>query len=216
MFDRFSEHSRTILTQVSKKVAYSLKSREVKPEHVLLTIDEDSKSVGARLIRQVVPEGVIRKAVEELSKNNVNGDFTESEVRFSTAVEKLLDVAMAEADSMGEHMIGTEHLILGMLKEPTGNAKDILETLGFSYESFRNFLDDTAEKTQSQKKEKVRVREHFAIVYFEATCSDQELQLNLVAIERLRGVAFTRIMKLAPEEAKPEDDKPRIITPDEM
>jgi len=214
MLDRFSDHSRVILTQVSKKVAYEMKSREVKPEHVLLAIDEDPKSVGARIIGKTVPEGVIRKEVEEASKTNTNGDFKESDVRFSMAVEKLMDVALNEADSLNDQMIGTEHLILGILKDdPASTACGILQKLGFTYDAVRKVIEATVQKTPAPQK--VKVRDIFAIVHFDVAVSDEELQFLLYAIERFKGVSFVNTMKMKPEDTKTDDpgDAPKIILP---
>jgi len=218
MFERFSDHSRIILTQVSKKAAFDMKSREVRPEHVLLAIDEDAKSVGSRIIGQTVPEGEIRKEITELSKDNVNGDFKESDVHLSVAVEKLMDVAMGEADMLGDATIGTEHLLLGILKEPSGDARSILDKVGITYETVRKLVESIPADSQAAAaaQKKLQVREVFAVVYFDSNCTDKEVQLNLMAVERLKGVAMTHVMKMNPEDVNPEKAeaaKPKIILP---
>lgn len=100
-------------------------------------IEEDQFSA-VRVLRELkVDPAVVRKKVE---KYVVPGESEDDTLPFTPRAQKVLDIAREEADKLGHNLVGTEHLLLGLLAEGEGIAAGVLRTFGLKAESLRERL----------------------------------------------------------------------------
>jgi ATP-dependent Clp protease ATP-binding subunit ClpC len=125
MFERYTESARRTLF-FARYEASELGSMSIDPEHLLLGLLRDSRALST--LTQVSPEGLrqeIEKAVvckEKLS--------TSVEIPFTNASMRVLQFAADEADALRHDYIGTEHLLLGLLREEQSAAAAALAAHG--------------------------------------------------------------------------------------
>ncbi len=129
MFERFTERSRKIII-LAKEEARRLNHDYIGTEHILLGLVKEGQGVAA-VVLQNMNLGLrkIRLEVEKLVKpgsaTKIVGDMP-----FTPRSKKVIELAMDEARSLEHNYIGTEHLLLGLLREGEGIASQVLVNLG--------------------------------------------------------------------------------------
>ena len=133
--DRFTKRARRVLTTAGEE-ARRLNHRFIGTEHILLGLVEEGGGVAMRVLRElgISPEQV-RKAVERTVGRGSRPTFTQPTLTPRT--KRVIELAVDEARRMGHHYIGTEHLLLGLVREGEGVAVDILKRLGAPPEAIR-------------------------------------------------------------------------------
>ncbi len=126
---------------LSKRVAIELKANSVGSEHLLIGIIQLGQGVAVNaLLRLGVDLVTIRSEVEEESKKK-NSDKTakgENEITHTPRLKKIIALAGKEAKEMNHSYVGTEHLLLGILRDDGGLASKILKKLDIDLKSCRN------------------------------------------------------------------------------
>jgi ATP-dependent Clp protease ATP-binding subunit ClpC len=126
---------------LSKRVAIELKANSVGSEHLLIGIIQLGQGVAVNaLLRLGVDLVTIRSEVEEESKKK-NSDETakgENEISHTPRLKKIIALAGKEAKEMNHSYVGTEHLLLGILRDDGGLASKILKKLDIDIKSCRN------------------------------------------------------------------------------
>ncbi|NLM97351.1 MAG: ATP-dependent Clp protease ATP-binding subunit [Halanaerobiaceae bacterium] len=128
MFGRFTERARKVLS-LAEQAAISLYHNYVGTEHILLGLVKEGQGVAARVLADAgITEdkvlSMIRKIIGE-GKSQV-----ERPVSLTPRSKKILNLSMDEARRLGHNYIGTEHLLLGLIREGEGVAVRILVELG--------------------------------------------------------------------------------------
>ncbi len=128
MYQRFTEKAEKAMT-FSQQSAVELGHNYVGTEHILLGLVKEGSGVAARVLQaQGITEEKILKEIEELiGKGETVG---ETPVGFTPRTKRVLELAFKEARRMGQGYIGTEHLLLGIMKEGESVAVRILMDLG--------------------------------------------------------------------------------------
>jgi ATP-dependent Clp protease ATP-binding subunit ClpC len=109
-------------------------------EHILLGLVDEGDGVAAEVLRQLTASlDDIRKAVETIvapgSSEHVSGDVEPTE-----RAERAMRLAESEARSLGHHYIGTEHILLGLIREGEGIAAGVLQSLGIDLDRAREAI----------------------------------------------------------------------------
>src|SRR5918911_564307 len=134
-FDRFTEHARRVL-QYAQEEALGYYHNYIGPEHILLGLTRDEDGVAARLLAQLDVEAHnLRSAVETfLARGNhrVTG-----EIGLTPRAKRVIELAVDEARGLNHHYIGSEHLLLGLIREGESEAARVLKDLGVSLEKAR-------------------------------------------------------------------------------
>ncbi|MFL5761434.1 MAG: Clp protease N-terminal domain-containing protein [Thermomicrobiales bacterium] len=134
-FDRFTARAQAALS-LAQDEARQLGHEYIGTEHVLLGILRRSDSVGARILDDLeVQLDVVRSAVEKTIGRGPMG--VEGERRLTPRLKRVFDLSVKEAKSLGHGFVGTEHLLLGMLREGEGVGALILRDLGVTAERVR-------------------------------------------------------------------------------
>jgi len=148
MAKRFTENAQKIIL-IAQEEAKRLNHDYVGTEHILLGLSAIDGTVSHKILTQL---GVsFRKVRQEIEKMVGIGDtiMLLGEIPFTPRAKKVLEFSVEESQMLGTEHIGTEHILLGLVREEEGMASKILENLGLSLEIIRdavlNFLGDADE-----------------------------------------------------------------------
>jgi ATP-dependent Clp protease ATP-binding subunit ClpA len=127
-FDKFTERARKALS-FSQEEAHRLNHDYIGTEHLLLGLIRESGGIAGRVLADLNVElEAVRHAVEQVIGR---GDSPVSgAVGFTPRSKKVVELAVDDARRMGHRYIGTEHLLLGLLREGEGVGAGVLETFG--------------------------------------------------------------------------------------
>jgi ATP-dependent Clp protease ATP-binding subunit ClpC len=133
--DRFTKRSRQALT-LAQDEAQRLGHRYIGTEHLLLGLLREEQGVAAKVLtRMGVTTERVRRMVEETIGHEERVSIASLELAPRT--KRVLEFAIDEARRLGHYYIGTEHLLLGLIREGQGIAAGILETLGLDLDEVR-------------------------------------------------------------------------------
>lgn len=163
MFDRFTERAKKVLAY-AKHEAQRFNHDYIGTEHILLGIIKEGSGVAANAIENLgIDLDDLRQGVEHHVKTGP--DMVEvGNLPYTPRAKKVLQLALDEARSLNHKYIGTEHLLLGLLREKDGEAAHLLRQKGISLEEAKeevlnllpdidNAFNQTSEKS-SKKEEK--------------------------------------------------------------
>jgi len=156
-YARFTERARKVLSLANEE-AYRYNHDGVGTEHVLLAIMSEWEGVGARVLNRLeVQPSEVRKQIETLHPvgKQPAGD---SQLVMTQQGKASIELTVQEARSLGHHYIGTEHLLLGLLREEESLASQVLLKSGVTLEKARELVkqvlaeDQTTSKPGSEKR----------------------------------------------------------------
>ncbi len=135
MFERFTERARRVII-LAQDEAKRLNHSAVGTEHILLGIVREGEGVASKVLESlhISPER-IRAEIESAIGRGDRTPF--EEVAFTPRAKKVLELALDEARRLGHNYIGTEHLLLGLIREGEGVAARVLEAMGADLERVR-------------------------------------------------------------------------------
>lgn len=136
MFDRFTDRARKTMG-LARQESQRLNHEYIGTEHVLLGLVAETSGVASQVLRDLGVDLVrVQTEVEKLVKSG-GKTVTMGQLPFTPRVKKALEVATAEGQALGHGYIGTEHLLLGLLKVEDGVAYHVLVNCGVSPEEVR-------------------------------------------------------------------------------
>jgi ATP-dependent Clp protease ATP-binding subunit ClpC len=128
MFERFSDRARRVVV-LAQEEARLLNHNYIGTEHILLGLAHEGEGVAARALRSLgVSLGAVRQQVEEII--GPGGSSPSGHIPFTPRAKKVLELSLREAMQLGHNYIGTEHILLGLLREGEGVACQALVKLG--------------------------------------------------------------------------------------
>ncbi|HTD48551.1 MAG TPA: ATP-dependent Clp protease ATP-binding subunit [bacterium] len=136
MFERFTERARRVII-LAQEEAKRLNHSAVGTEHILLGIVREGEGVASKVLESlnISPERVRAEIESAIGR----GERTpHEEVTFTPRAKKVLELALDEARRLGHNYIGTEHLLLGLIREGEGVAARVLEAMGADLERVRS------------------------------------------------------------------------------
>jgi ATP-dependent Clp protease ATP-binding subunit ClpC len=133
--ERFTQRARRVLS-LAQEEAERMQHPHIGTEHLLLGLMREEGGVAGRVLREL---GLRQSQVEQLVEKYTSGNKRPGVTRMdlSPATKKVLELAVDEARRMGHHYIGTEHLLLGLVRHPEGVAMDVLKELRISPDEIR-------------------------------------------------------------------------------
>jgi len=132
----FTDRVRKVLA-MAREEAIRLQHDYVGTEHILLGLIREGEGVAAAVLMKLTVElDAIHEEVEE-SVRKGKATIALGELPYTSRAKKVLEYAMAEAREMSHSYVGTEHLLLGLLREEKGIAAQVLNSLGVTLEEAR-------------------------------------------------------------------------------
>ncbi len=134
-FEKFSERARRVLS-LAQEEAQRFNHNYIGTEHILLGLVRETEGVAARVLSGLgVDLTKVRSAVEFIIGRGEKP--TQGEIGLTPRAKKVVELAVDEARRMNHTYIGTEHLLIGLLREGEGVAAGVLESLGVTLEKVR-------------------------------------------------------------------------------
>ena len=137
MFNRFTERARKVII-LAKEEAKRFNHDYIGTEHILLGLIREGEGVASAILQNMsLSLDRIRLEIEKLVQPGpatvVSGD-----IPFTPRAKRVIELSMEEARQLGHNYIGTEHLLLGLLREGEGVAAQVLQGLGLDLNKVRN------------------------------------------------------------------------------
>ncbi len=153
MFQRFTDRARRVVV-LAQEEARMLRHNYVGTEHLLLGLIHEGEGVAAGALESLgINREAVRQQVEEIighGRKPVSGH-----IPFTPRTKKVLELSLREALALGHHYIGTEHLLLALLREGQGVAAQVLTRLGADHAQVRVAdLVDAAERLTQVRQQK--------------------------------------------------------------
>ncbi len=151
MFDRFTDRARKVMS-FARQEAERFNHDYIGTEHVLLGLVKEGSGVAANVLENLdVDLEKVRLEVEKLVKPAPDV-VTMGQLPFTPRAKKVLEFAIDEARALDHNYVGTEHLLLGLLREQEGLAAQVLMNLGLKLEDVRNeVMEFLGAETQQNK-----------------------------------------------------------------
>ncbi len=136
MFERFTERARQVVV-LAQEEARILKHNYIGTEHILLGLLREEEGLAARVLESldITVERVRAQVVRIVGSGE---EVTSGQIPFTPRAKKVLELALREALSLGHNYIGTEHILLGLVRENEGVAARILLDFDADSEKIRN------------------------------------------------------------------------------
>ncbi|MFN2195589.1 MAG: ATP-dependent Clp protease ATP-binding subunit [Anaerolineales bacterium] len=164
--ERFTQRARRVLS-LAHQEAERMRHNYIGTEHLLLGLIREEGGVAGRVLREL---GLEPDRVQEIVERMTGtGQYRGGKLDLSPGTQQVLEYAVDEARRMGHHYIGTEHLLLGLVRHGEGVAIDVLRKLGVTSEQIRRqtrrvLQESTTSRTSvgerrsSEKEEKKRAK----------------------------------------------------------
>jgi ATP-dependent Clp protease ATP-binding subunit ClpA len=128
MFERFTDRARRVVV-LAQDEARRLNHDYIGTEHLLLGLIHEGKGVAARVLEALgISLAAVRQQVEEII--GTGQEPPDGRIPFTPRAKKVLELSLREALQLGHDYIGTEHILLGLLREGDGVAAQVLVSLG--------------------------------------------------------------------------------------
>ena len=158
--ERFTQRARRVLS-IAHQEAERMHHNYIGTEHLLLGLMKEEGGIANRVLREL---GLDVNQVQEIIERMTGlGNLSASRPELSPGTQKVLELAVEEARRMGNHYIGVEHLLLGLVAYNEGIAIDALRKLGITPEQIRRhvhrLLEENKNAIKPQKKRSTAKKE---------------------------------------------------------
>ncbi len=144
--DNFTPKARNVLS-LAQKEAERLRKPQISTEHLLIALIQMEGSVASRVLRELGLEA--DRVIDVVEKEIGFGDYT-GQISLSPGMQQVIPYAIDEARQKGQRAVGTEHLLLGLIRLSNCEAMNILGKLGVTPEQIRKHIDRVLRESSSQ------------------------------------------------------------------
>ena len=161
MFERFTERARQVVV-LAQEEARTLKHNYIGTEHILLGLLREEDGLAARVLEglEITVEEVRAQVIRIVGSGE---EVASGQIPFTPRAKKVLELALREALSLGHNYIGTEHILLGLVRENEGVAARILADFDADSEKIRNeiirMLSGPGRRQQGQARRRAERRQ---------------------------------------------------------
>jgi ATP-dependent Clp protease ATP-binding subunit ClpA len=136
LFERFTERARQVVV-LAQDEARALKHNYIGTEHILLGLLREEEGLAARVLESL--DITVEEVRAQVARIVGQGDeVTTGQIPFTPRAKKVLELALREALSLGHNYIGTEHILLGLVRASDGVGARVLAGFGLDAERVRN------------------------------------------------------------------------------
>jgi ATP-dependent Clp protease ATP-binding subunit ClpC len=155
--ERFTQRARRVLS-LAQEEAERMQHSYIGTEHLLLGLMREEGGVAGRVLSEL---GLDQRRVEELVERMTSSKRTSgpAQMDLSPSTKKVLELAVDEARRLGHHYIGTEHLLLGLVRQTDGVAIEVLKRLNINPEDIRRQTRRILQEDPERNRRDIRRRE---------------------------------------------------------
>jgi ATP-dependent Clp protease ATP-binding subunit ClpC len=211
MFERFTDRARRVVV-LAQEEARLLSHNYIGTEHILLGLIHEGEGVAAKSLESLgISLDAVRQQVEEIvgrGREPLSGH-----IPFTPRAKKVLEFSLRESTQLGHEYIGTEHILLGLIREGEGVAAQVLVSLGADLERTRQQVIQLLRGRQDAGQERPGVRPPGSSALLEDIVgrATEEIVSMLAAIGA-RLAVIERHLGIAPEDTRadgpPDEDSP--------
>src|SRR5215813_6689657 len=156
MYERFTDRARKVM-QLANQEAQRFNHEYIGTEHILLGLVKEGSGVAANVLKNLdIDLRKIRLEVEKIVQTGPGGgQVVQGKLPHTPRAKKVIEYAIDEARNLNHNYVGTEHLLLGLLREQEGVAAQVLMNLGLRLEDVReevlNLLGHNMETDESSE-----------------------------------------------------------------
>ncbi|GLO64307.1 MULTISPECIES: ATP-dependent protease ATP-binding subunit ClpC [Oceanobacillus] len=147
MFGRFTERAQKVLA-LSQEEAVRLGHNNIGTEHILLGLVREGEGIAAKALQSLGLE--VSKIQEEVEKLIGVGKQPTQSIHYTPRAKKVVELSQDEARKLGHSYVGTEHILLGLIREGEGVAARVLNNLGVSLNKARQQVLQLLGSNESQ------------------------------------------------------------------
>ncbi|MGB3699714.1 MAG: ATP-dependent Clp protease ATP-binding subunit [Anaerolineales bacterium] len=147
--ERFTQRARRVLS-LAHQEAERMRQNYIGTEHLLLGLIREDGGVAGRVLRELGLE--IERVQEIVERLTGTGSSPGGKLDLSPGTQQVLEYAVDEARRLGHHYIGTEHLLLGLVRYGEGVANDVLKKLGVTPEQIRRQTRRVLQESSSSRR----------------------------------------------------------------
>ena len=157
MFQRFSDRARRVVV-LAQEEARMLNHNYIGTEHILLGLIQEGEGVAAKALESMgISLEAVRNQVEEIIGRGSSAPS--GHIPFTPRAKKVLELSLREALQLGHNYIGTEHILLGLIREGEGVAAQVLTKLGADLDRVRNQVVQLLTGAAASSKESMELGE---------------------------------------------------------
>jgi ATP-dependent Clp protease ATP-binding subunit ClpC len=147
--DRFTQRARRVLS-LAHQEAERMRHNYIGTEHLLLGLIREEGGVAGRVLRELGLEADrVQEIIERLTGT---GTYRGGKIDLSPGTEQVLGYGVEEARKMGHHYIGTEHILLGLIRYGEGVAIDVLRRMGVTPDQIRRQTRRVLQETSTTRR----------------------------------------------------------------
>jgi hypothetical protein len=137
MYERFTDRARQVM-KLASEIARGFMHEYIGTEHILLAMIEENSGVAAAVLKNLNIDS--RRVTREVKSIVIAGNRepTTANLPLTPRAKKVIEYAIDEARKLGHNYVGSEHLLLGLIREEDGVAAQVLKNLGLSLHAARN------------------------------------------------------------------------------
>jgi ATP-dependent Clp protease ATP-binding subunit ClpC len=219
MFERFTDRARRVVV-LAQEEARMLSHNYIGTEHILLGLAHEGEGVAAKALEGLgIHLEAVRQQVEQIIGKGQQAPS--GHIPFTPRAKKVLELSLRESLQLGHDYIGTEHILLGLIREGDGVAAQVLVRLGADLNRVRAEVIKLVHGGRGEEERVVGPRPSPAIrdVFFrEVQSALRSIEQRLTAIERHLGMTHGQAAAAddpaAPASAAPASDAPDAAAPD--
>jgi len=201
-FDRFNDRAKRVLA-LAQDEAIRLNHNYIGVEHLVLGLVREGEGVAARVLDSLGVElSKVRTAVEFIVGRG-EGTTSPSEITLSSRTKRVIALAIDEARKLGHSDVGTEHLLLGIVREGEGVASGVLESLGVGLEKIRHQVIATLGQQHPETAAATATAAAMSAAFIMATQSSMPLDRLDAASRRALARAYWEAGRANEEEVMP-------------
>lgn len=156
MYDRFTDRARKVMS-FARDEAVALQTDHVGTEHILLGLLKEGGGIAISVIESLgVDSEAVREKIKQLTGSSESDSVTIGSLPLTPSAKRVLEYAIQEARALNNPYVGTEHLLLGLLKEEEGVAAQALSGLGLTLDQVRTetlqFIGPSQPKSSTEQK----------------------------------------------------------------
>jgi ATP-dependent Clp protease ATP-binding subunit ClpC len=149
MFERFTDRARRVVVYAQDE-ARALEHNYIGTEHILLGLVREGEGVAAKALESLdIGLETVRQRTEEIIGHGQHAPS--GHIPFTPRAKKALELSLRESVQIGHHYIGTEHILLGLIRQGDGVAARVLSELGADLDRVREKVDQLLAEYKSRK-----------------------------------------------------------------
>lgn len=194
MFEKFTERARKVMS-LARQEAQRLNSEFIGTEHFLLGIIAEGGGVANKVLKQFnVDSQKVKQEVEKLITPSSSPTVTLGQLPFSPRAKRVIELATEAMFQLGHDVIGTEHILLALLKENEGIAAQVLINLGLKLDGVRDMTLEVLGSSIESMRSAVTPGDY--VISFSAGLSVKQIGEVITAVKMIKGI--DKVKKVSP------------------